>query len=96
MFSDSFFLLLSDSKRNLLTSRSDVEVEHAIFTELKSDEFQTLRKTYIEEGLDFPKVVITNCPILSKNLGLLTKNNAITFTPGDQTLKVCKNYIMSA
>ena len=94
MYSDSFFMLLKDSKQNILTRRSDVEVEHAIYTELKSKEFESLWKSYIEEGLDFPDVVISNCPIISKNLGLLTKNNAITFSAKDQTLKVCKNYIM--
>ena len=37
MYSDTFFMLLWQGKQNLVTCRSDTEVEHLIYETLKSD-----------------------------------------------------------
>ena len=84
-------------KSNLVTSRSDTEVEHFIYSTLKSKQMEPMRATYIREGLDFPKVVLTNCPILGRGTsrGLLTQTNGVEFSPDSQTITVCKNYLRS-
>lgn len=48
MYSESFFLLLKDFTAHLLTNYNDVEVEHMIFKELKSEPYAKFRKQFIE------------------------------------------------
>ena len=99
MYSESLFCLLREVRSNLLTLNSDTKVEHMVFQELSSPLYETFRKTYISEDLEFPSVTLTNCPIISgKNLGVLPRANAVTFKPslaGTGDLTICKNYIMS-
>ena len=66
-----------------------------IYSELKAPDYEKLRKKYISEGLDYPEVVISNCPVLHKNLSFMSKNNAIEYSAVTNQMKVCKNYVMS-
>ena len=58
MYSESFWLLLRDFKAHLLTSYSDVEVEHIIFKELQSDSYANFRKQFIDSQREFPEIRI--------------------------------------
>ena len=95
MYSEAFWMLFKDSWKNLKTSKSDSEVEHAIYQELKSNAYTDLRQTFISEGRDLPDFKIQNCPVLDRNLAIFAKNNAIKYDMKENSITVCKNYLMS-
>ncbi len=95
MYSETFFLILNDTWKNFITSKSDSEVEYSIYNELKSPAYSNLRQIYLKEDKEFPSVILTNCALLSKNLSVLTNNNAIEYNLQNDSLHVCNNYLMS-
>ena len=95
MYADVFFLTLKDTIANVKTSWSDKDIERILYSEIKSDQYNYLRQTYVKENRDFPAFNISNCPILEKNLALMVRNNAIVYSMNDDAFKVCKNYVMS-
>ena len=79
MYSDIFFGYMKETWRYFRTHHSNKEVEHAIYSELKSTDYHKLRQSLLAENSQLPPFVISYCPLLDRNLSYVAKNNAIEF-----------------
>lgn len=81
MYSDIFFGYMRENWRHFRTHHSDKEIEHAIYSELKSPDYKNLRQALLAENSSLPPFVISNCSVLDRNLSYVTKNIAIEYQP---------------
>ena len=76
MYSELFWLNFHEVVGQFRKPLSDTEVEHALWRELKSDQYQGLIKTYKAGQRQLPEIWLTECALFDRR-HIMVKNNAI-------------------
>jgi hypothetical protein len=94
MWSEIVFQNLKEATRSLFPLKySAKDLEYTLYSELKSDAYETYLKGFVDIGIDYPSISIEVCNP-SRKVPIL-KNTPVTYDPHSNLFTVCRNHVHS-